>query len=430
MVLLVRYPALQHRNFRLLWLGQSVSLTGTQMQNAAVLWHVATLAGEQKALALGVVGLVRVVPILVCALLGGVIADACDRRRMMLTTQAAMAVSAAALAIASFAGWAGLGTVYALTALTAAASAFDAPARTSLVPSLVAREHLSNAVSLNTMLFQLTSVIGPASAGVALVFADVSWLYAANAISFVAVIGGLAAMRDVPARPAGERSPVSIRAAAEGMRFVFRTPLIRDTMLLDFIACFFCSATALLPIFAQDVLNVGPAGYGWLCAAPAIGAVAASLFLVHREKHIKRRGHVLLWTIGVYGAATVAFGLSTSFFVTLLCLAVVGAADTVNMVLRNVIRQLHTPDHLRGRMVSVNIVFSQGGPQLGELEAGVVAQWFGPVVSVVSGGVGCLVATWRMAVSSTTLRNHGAEVATPPLAPPFAPIAKAQAKAG
>jgi MFS family permease len=404
---------MQHRNFRLLWCGQSISLTGTMMQNAAVLWHVSLLAGDQKALALGGVGLVRVVPILVCALLGGVIADAFDRRRMMLVTQAAMALFALVLAALTFAGAAGLGAVYALSALTAAAGAFDGPARTSLVPNLVAREHLSNAVSLNTMLFQLTSVVGPAAAGFLLVFADVAWVYAINALSFVAVIAGLLAMRGVPARPATERSPVSLRAAAEGLRFVFKTPLIRSTMLLDFVACFFCSATALLPIFAQDVLQVGPAGFGWLCAALAIGAVLASVFLVHREKSIARRGQVLLWTVGAYGVATIAFGLSESLLVTMLCLAAVGAADTVNMVLRNVIRQLHTPDHLRGRMVAVNIVFAQGGPQLGELEAGIVAQLWGPVVSVVSGGIGCLLATGGMARFATSLRDYGADERRP-----------------
>jgi MFS family permease len=416
MSFLAKYPALQHRNFRLLWGGQSLSLTGTMMQNAAVLWHVSLLAGDQKALALGMVGLVRLVPILTCALLGGLIADAFDRRRTMLVTQGAMAVFALVLAALSLSGRCDLTTVYVLTGLTAAASAFDGPARTSLVPGLVGRQHLANAVSLNTMLFQLTSVIGPALAGFTLVFCDVGWVYAVNAVSFLAVIGALLAMREVPARPASERSPVSLAAAAEGLRFVFRTPLIRATMLLDFVACFFCSATALLPIFAQDVLQVGPAGYGWLCAAPAVGAVAASLFLVHREQSITRRGQVLLWTVGAYGVATIAFGLSENLLVTMACLAAVGAADTVNMVLRNVIRQLHTPDHLRGRMVSVNLVFSQGGPQLGELEAGIVAQLAGPVVSVVSGGIGCVAATLGMARLSPVLRNYEAGERRPAVA--------------
>jgi len=397
---------MQHRNFRLLWGGQSLSLTGTMMQNATVLWHVSLLAGDQKALALGTVGLVRVVPILLCALLGGAIADAFDRRKTMLVTQGAMAVFAAVLALVTLFGASDLASVYLLTALTAAASAFDGPARTSLVPTLVRREHLSNAVTLNKMLFQVTSVVGPAAAGLALVFLDIGWIYAINAVSFVAVFAALLAMRDVPARTASERAPVSVRAVADGLRFVFGTPLIRSTMLLDFVACFFCSATALLPIFAQDVLQVGPVGYGWLCAAPAVGAVVTSAILVRQERRITHRGRMLLWTVAVYGAATVAFGLSENFVLTLLCLAVVGAADTVNMVLRNVIRQLHTPDALRGRMVGVNLVFAQGGPQLGELEAGVVAQMFGPVVSVVTGGLGCLLATGWMVWNCPVLRRY------------------------
>lgn len=414
-----RYPALQHRNFRLLWGGQAVSLVGTMMQNATVLWHVSLLAGEHKAAALGAVGLVRVVPILLCALLGGVFADAFDRRRTMLVTQAAMALFASLLAVAAWTDAGGLPAVYALTALTAAASAFDGPARTSLVPTLVAREHLSNAVSLNTMLFQLCSVIGPAVAGVSLVFLDVAWVYAINAVSFVPVLWALLAMRDVPARAANGRSPVTLRAAVEGLKFVFGTPLIRATMLLDFIACFCCSATALLPIFAQDVLHVGPAGYGWLCAAPAIGALLTSIYLVRHERSIVRRGPVLIGTIAVFGAATVAFGLSTHFVVTLGCLAVVGAADTVNMVLRNVIRQLHTPDAMRGRMVGTNLVFSQGGPQLGEFQSGLVAHAFGPAVAVVMGGFACLCATGWIASASPVLRRHrGVDPGVAPLPAP------------
>ena len=421
-----RYPALAHRNFRLLWTGQSVSLTGTMMQNAAVLWHVSLLAAPgQKAIALGVVGLVRVVPILVFALVGGVIADAWDRRRMMIATQTAMAVCAAVLATLAFRGEGGLAAVYALTALSSAAAALDGPARTALVPSLVSRENLANAVSLNTTLFQLASVIGPAAAGISLIWLDVAWVYAINAVSFVAVIGSLCAMRDVPTVAAAERSPVSWRSAAEGLRFVFGTPLIKASMLLDFVACFFSSATALLPIFAQDVLDVGPAGFGWLCAGPSIGAVAASTFLVHRERSIGRRGAVLLWSVAAYGAATIVFGLSKSIYVTLAALAVVGAADTINMVLRNVIRQLHTPDRLRGRMVSVNILFAQGGPQLGELEAGSVAQAAGPVFSVVSGGIACLAATAWIAWKAPILRTYGAPVAAGPQPVPTTTTASA-----
>lgn len=401
-------PALQHRNFRLLWTGQCFSLVGTWMQNAAVLWHVSLLAPQgEKALALGIVGLARVIPIVLFALVGGVLADAFDRRRLMIATQCAMAVFAAALALYSFQGGSQLGPIYVLTALTAAASSFDTPARSSLVPMLLPRAHLSNAISLNTTLFQLAAVIGPSIAGVALVWLDIGWLYAINTLSFLPVIWSLCAMRDLPVRDAAARPAPNWSAAVEGVRFVLKAPLIRASMLLDFNAAFFSSATALLPIFATDVLHVGPAGFGWLYAAPSLGAVLASVWMVKVEQRIERRGLVFLWAIAGYGAATVAFGLSTDFGLTIAALCVLGAADTVNMVLRNVIRQLHTPDELRGRMTAVNVIFAQGGPQLGEFEAGVVAQAFGPAASVVSGGLACLAVTAWIAWRTPLLRRYG-----------------------
>ena len=177
-------------------------------------------------------------------------------------------------------------------------------------------------------------------------------------------------------------------------------------MLLDFFATFFASATALLPIFAQDVLHVGAHGYGLLYAAPSAGALVASLAMVRAVDAIRHRGRTLLWAVAGYGAATVVFGLSRSFWLTFACLAVSGASDTVSTVLRNVIRQLETPDHLRGRMVGVNMVFFMGGPQLGELEAGLVANWWGAVVSVVTGGIGSLAATAWVAGATPALRRY------------------------
>jgi MFS family permease len=177
-------------------------------------------------------------------------------------------------------------------------------------------------------------------------------------------------------------------------------------MLLDFIATFFASATALLPIFAQDILHVGARGYGWLYAAPSVGAACAGLFMAYAIDRIERRGAVLLWAIAAYGAATVVFGISRAFWLTLLCLACVGAADTVSTVIRNIVRQMETPDELRGRMTGVNMIFFMGGPQLGELEAGVAAQLLGATVSVVSGGLGCLLATAVTARRAVGLRQY------------------------
>jgi MFS family permease len=204
-----------------------------------------------------------------------------------------------------------------------------------------------------------------------------------------------------------------VHAALEGLRFVFGSALIRSTMLLDFFATFFSSATALLPIFAQDVLHVGAKGYGWLYAAPAIGALVTSAALVPLTQTIRRRGVTLLWAVGGYGLATVIFGLSRSFWLTFACLAMTGATDTVSMVIRNIIRQLETPDRLRGRMTGVNMLFFMGGPQLGELEAGVVADWVGAPFSVVSGGLGCLLCTGVVAATTPDLRHEEAREQLP-----------------
>ena len=380
------------------------------MQNAALLWHVSLLVSPaRKGLALGLVGLVRVVPIIAFSMVSGVVADAWNRRRLMLFTQTASALVAVGLAILAFSGLTHVWPIYALAAVGSAVGAFDLPARQSLVPTLVPREHLPNAISLNTIMFQTASVVGPSIGGLLIAVSGVAWAYAVNAASFACVIAALLMMRDMPARApseGGSRDDVSWHAALEGLRFVFRSPLIRSTMLLDFFATFFSSATALLPIFAQDILAVGAQGYGWLYAAPSIGAVITSAVMVPFAERIDRRGFTLLWAVGGFGLATVVFGLSRSFWLTFVCLAMTGATDTVSMVIRNVIRQLETPDRLRGRMTGVNMVFFMGGPQLGELEAGVVANGLGAPFSVISGGIGCLVATTWVAATTPALRHY------------------------
>jgi MFS family permease len=286
-----------------------------------------------------------------------------------------LALLAATLALLTFGGMSSLWPIYLLAALSSGAASFDGPARQALIPSLVPREDLSSAISLNTLMFQIASVVGPTLAGLVIAGASIGWVYALNAVSFLMVL-------------------------------VFSQPIVRSTMLLDFIATFFASATALLPIFAQDILRVGARGYGWLYAAPSVGAVVAGFITAHTVDRIERRGAVLLWSVAAYGAATVVFGLSRNFALTLLCLAGVGAADTVSTVIRNIIRQLETPDELRGRMTGVNMMFFMGGPQLGELEAGVTAQFLGATFSVVSGGLGCLAATGVVAWREQQLRQY------------------------
>jgi MFS family permease len=418
------FAALQHRNFRLLWIGQIISLCGSMMQSTAILWHVTLLvAADDKPLALAMVGLSRVVPIVVFSLVGGVVADALDRRRLMLATQVLATLVASLLAYVTFRGLSSPLPIYVLAGLSSAVNAFDAPARQALLPSLVPRAILPNALSLYSTMFQVAAVAGPALGGLMLEAAPndptgPGWVYAANALSFLAVIVSLLMMRDLPSRAGGERKPVRMGSAMEGLRFVFREPLIRSTMLLDFFATFFASALALLPIFAQDILHVGESGYGLLASAQAVGAFVAGLAMARFEPAIRRRGPVLLWSVAAYGLTTIGFGLSPTFLLAFLCLALSGAADTVSMVLRNIIRQTRTPDELRGRMTSVNMIFFMGGPQLGEVEAGLVAKAVGAVWSVVSGGLGCLAATGWIAKATPALRRYGRdeEPITPELA--------------
>jgi MFS family permease len=296
------------------------------------------------------------------------------------------------------------------------------------VPSLVPRNELPNAISLNTIMQQTSQVLGPALGGIVIASTNVGWAYVINAVSFAAVILALLMMRDVPGRPEqpGLTDALSWQAALEGLRFVFQSPLIRSTMLLDFFATFFSSATALLPIFAQDILKVGPTGYGWLYAAPAVGATMMSAAMVLLTSRINRRGAVLLWAVGLYGLATVMFGLSRTFWITFAALALTGVADTVSMVIRNIVRQLETPDRLRGRMIGVNMVFFIGGPQLGELEAGVVANWLGAPFSVISGGVGCMLAVAWLAAATPELRKYRALPVTTPRALGTEPVRTSQ----
>jgi MFS family permease len=404
------FVALQHRNFRLIWSSQLVSMAGSMMQNAAILWHVSLLVPPgQRGIALGMVGLVRILPIIVFSLISGVVADVVDRRRLMLFTQTGMALAAGTLAYLVFTGLHSLWPVYALAALGSAFGSFDGPARQSLIPTLVPREHLPNAISLNTIMFQTASVVGPALGGLVILVLGVGWAYAFNAVSFLFVIVALLMMRDLPQRHESAKGEMSLAAAKEGLRFVFHAPLIRSTMLLDFFATFFASATALLPIFAQDILKVGEKGYGVLASAPAMGALITSVALVPLLDRIDRRGKIMLWSVVGFGLATIAFGVSRNFWLTYACLALTGGFDTISMVIRNIIRQLNTPDEMRGRMTSVNMIFFMGGPQLGELEAGLVANAWGAVVSVVSGGIGCLAATAWIAWRTPGLRAYRRE---------------------
>ena len=407
------YLALAHRDYRRLIVSQLLSLTGSQMQVVAINWHVYLLT--KSPLALGFVGLTRVVPIVAFSLWGGVVADRHDRRRVMIGTQMAMTAVALGLWGSTAAHRETLWMLYALNALSASAVAFDGPSRQALIPRLVPPGDLPGALSLNLSVFQASLIGGPALAGLLIAHMGagtrgLALIYLLNAVSFVAVIYALATMHTSGAPEPGAHHAETLAALKEGLRFVFTTPLMVWTMGLDFLATFFSGATSLLPIFADQVLKVGARGYGILAAAPAVGALAGSIYLSVRPLP-RRQGRIFLWSVGAYGAATVVFGFSRSFGLTLAALAAVGLSDAISTVIRQTLRQFITPDRLRGRMTSVNMIFFMGGPQLGELEAGFVASLFasavvGVTVSVVSGGVATVAIVAAVAAAAPAVRRY------------------------
>ena len=389
------------RDFTLLWFGSFVSEAGSQMHVVAVSWQVYQLT--RNPLALGGIGVARIVPLVLLALGSGVLADAVDRRKLMLFSQIAMMLCSASLALASSFGIATIWWIYAVTALSSAARTLGMPARQAIIPNLVPREHLPSALSLNIISWQAATIMGPTIGGFIIAGLGVSWIYWVDAVSFVAVIVALLIMRVGPV--IGERRGVNLGAALEGLAFVRRNKLVWSTMLLDFFATFFSSATVLLPLFATDILKAGSEELGLLYAAPSVGAVLASAILSLRGS-LRRQGPILFWSVVGYGLCTVVFGLSASLWLSLLMLAGVGASDTVSMVVRGTVRQLTTPDALRGRMTAVNMLFFAGGPQLGEIEAGVAARLLGGPLSVAIGGAACVVTVGILAALTPELRKY------------------------
>ena len=417
-----RLAALRHHDFRLLWAGNFISIMGTQMQLTAINWHIyQLLAGttltvelfgqtiplNPEALGLGGLGLVRIIPIALFALVGGTLADITNRRTMLIWTNSIAALLALALTVASVTGNDTVWVIYLLTALTSATAAFMGPAMQSLIPNLVPAKELTNAISLNSTVRQIATIAGPALAGVIIATAAIGWVYALNTLSFAAIILALALMHH-RGRAAATDTGLNFKAVQEGWHFVRHTRIIWGTMLLDFFATFFSSARTMLPLVAGQVLGVGAAGYGLLSTAEAVGSLLAGVILSLR-RDIYRQGLVLLVSVAIYGLATALFGLSTSFALSYILFGLVGAADTVSMVIRQTIRQLMTPDHLRGRMTGINQIFFMGGPQLGELEAGVVAAIFGVPFAIVSGGIATIVMTGWIAWKYPRLRRYTSE---------------------
>lgn len=396
------FAALKFRDFRLLWIGLLISRIGSEMQVVAVNWQVYLMTGS--ALSLGLIGLSRFLPIIFFSLFGGMAADIFNRRKIMLFSQFLMILVSGVLAFTTYSGHISPLLIYFLIAGNSIASAFDTPARQSLVPSLLPKKYFMNGVSLNTIMWQTAIVLGPSLSGFIIAYSGVTSVYIINFFSFFAVIIALIMMK-ISGRVEGKTAYFNLSSLKEGLSFVIKTPIIFSTMLLDFFATFFSSATVLLPIFAKDILAVGPQGLGFLYAAPSLGAVIAGI-IFSSLGHLKNQGKILLVSVALYGVATILFGLSRSFYLSLFFLALIGAGDVVSTIIRNTMRQLSTPDHLRGRMVSVNMLFFYGGPQLGEAEAGLAAAFLGTPLSVVLGGAGTILATLILSALIPQLRRY------------------------
>ncbi len=389
------WRVLRHRDYALLFGGQLISAAGTQIQVVVVLWQVGLLTRTDvahEAFALGLVGLFSAVPRLVFSLVGGVFADLLDRRKLLLSVNLLLASTSVVLAVTTQAGTISLPIIYAMVLLSACVSSFEFPTRQAIIPTLVPREEMPAAISLSMVMMQLTFIAGATLGGFCIALLGIANSYWLDVASYFVVIAALLVMM-VPRIPAERRAQGGIAALVDGMRFLRAHPVILAVLSLDFFATFFGSPRALLPVYADQILHVGPQGLGVLAAATSIGAVALAPFTGVISR-IRRQGMGVALAIVGWGLFIVAFGLSTGpLWLSAFFLAGAGAADMVSMVLRGLVVQLTTPDEFRGRISSVNAMFVIGGPSLGQFESGVVASFATPQLSVVSGGLLCIVAT-------------------------------------
>lgn len=397
-----KFPALSYRDFKIFLPSQFITNTGSQMQFVALNWHVYELT--HSALALGFIGLLRFLPILFFSLIGGAIADAHNRKKVLYITETFLAILSIFLAYFTFTKTITPEIIFIITTLTAGCIAFEVPARQAFVPNLVQKDHLQNAMSIFAIINQTSMILGPALSGILIANSGLTLIYILNAISFMVVLLGLIFIKN-NGEIIGQKTTFSFSAIKEGLHFVKNKTIIWSTMLLDFFSTFFSTAAALLPIFAKDILNVGPIGLGLLYSAQSIGAVSAGLLLAHKQ-NLNKQGLILLSSVTLYAVGTIIFGLSKIFFISFLALVVIGAGDGISTIIRNTIRQLETPDYIRGRMSSVNMIFFMGGPQLGDFEAGALAYIAGGPLSVVIGGVSTIAIVLLMAVKIPTMRNY------------------------
>ncbi len=346
------YAAVRLGNFRRYWIGNLVSILGMQMQSATVVWEVYKRTGDP--FAIGLVDLVQVIPVLSLALLAGHVADRADRRLMLMSAVTISGLASLGLALVSFYQW-HITALFGCMFLIGIARAFQQPAKNSLMPQLVPREVFPNALTWNLSGFQLASVVGPALGGWMLAWFGYAYvvylLQAAAAMLFLALLTRVAGTAAVAPHQA-----TTLKSLGEGIHFVWSEKAVLGAMTLDMFAVLLGGATALLPVFASDILEVGPVGYGCLWSAPAVGALAMSLLLVHRRPMAKA-GPTLLWAVAGFGAAIIVFGLSTSFAISLAALFLTGAFDCVSVVVRHSLVVMLTPDRMRGRVSAISGMF-------------------------------------------------------------------------
>jgi MFS family permease len=416
------YRVLRHRDFRLLWFAEALSFAGSQVQKVAVTWQVYELTGD--AFKLGLLGLCRFMPTILFGLAGGVLADRGDRRRTLIGAQIFLLSMSLLLALLTATDSITLLAIYLITICSATVEGISNPTRQALIPALVPRADLPAASTMGVLATHVSLICGPALGGVIIALSGITAAYVVDACSFGAVIAAVFLMQ---ARP--PRIPVTMSgfaAAIEGLYFLRNTPVLLGLMIVDFVATFFGVSTVLMPIFAEEVLDVGPEGLGLLLAAPAAGGVAM-VALLSWFRLPGRAGLTILASIAIYGICLLGFGLSETFWLSLLLLAGSGAADSLSMTLRHATRNLLTPDALRGRVAAVHRALGLGGPQLGEFESGIAASLIGAGPAVVLGGAATtLVALVVMAKFPAILayRMFSPAPATPSGLPPEGAPAK------
>jgi len=395
---------LQVPAFRLYSLSRIGAGVGQSMLQAIIAWQVYALSGS--ALDLGIVGLVRFAPAFGLSFVSGVIVDTYDRRKILLGAQAIPLLTTAGMLMALTTGRASLPLVYGLVFMAGVASAFEGPARQTMIPALVPRNLFSRAITLNSTLQSLCSVTGPAVAGALIAWQGIELAYAAH---FCLVAASMLVLLPVhvPKLSSASRAGLKLDAVREGFAYLRSRPALLGAMTLDMFAVLFGGAKALLPIYAVDILHADAAGYGLLTASLEVGSLVAAVLMVALPTPT-HTGRALLASVGAFGLATIAFGASTSLPLSILAYAAVGAADQVSVVMRLNTIQLSIPDELRGRITAVNFVFVNASNQIGGLESGVVASLTSAMFAVVSGGIACLgvvaFITWRI----PELRNYQA----------------------